>query len=652
MRELLGKKWLVYLLLAVTCLIAFAPGMRGPFVFDDTYWKQTMIQPLQNPSHDVWGSYFRPVIPDTVPYGRPLLKILLQTQVNVERWLTRMLDKHDGTDPDQFVTGNWGSTHTIMLYHFISLLLHLCNAILVFKLLSKLTDFSPDIRAMLTMLWALHPLQTDAVLYISQQSELLVSLFILLTLNLALSHRYKLAVLTCFVGMFCKELMVVTPLLVWLAMSIGKRERPLMVLRENKAFFAALWACCLVVVLLMWRYPRSQSTGNIDGWNNINYLLTQSQVLCHYLLQCIWPSRLAIDPWFPQATSILSVWPYGLVILCLLIIAGYLLYRQKQNGFWLAWFFIILAPTSSFIPITTEVAAQRRMYLPLLGILIILTCIASRLLAQIKASHRLVHILAVASVLMAGITFIHSSVYQSQVQLYEDTIAKFPDNQRAIRNLGSWYFDSKEYQNAINMYSRVIASRPNDISVHEDRIKAYAQLGHLDQAQHLYEAMLKDDPDNAIAQYLLGHIYARQGNLESACETLLKVLPHMRQPYATEVKRSLAKIYLQWGMTDKALFYLTQIVNLQGPSKGFAPRVTLEDLNMLGILYAQSQQWDKAQTAFKKALTYSGNNMTQQLYLDIQANLKKVNQKLSENAPASTPPDKAISDVKTPDSKQ
>ncbi len=617
MRELLRKSWLMYLLLVLLCIITYWPGMRGPFVFDDTQW-QGALEFRATPNR-YWQTLLNyPVMPDTVPYGRPLLKVLFTTQAYLFHTSETVQDMPDPTSMESLP---WA-------YHAVSLALHVLNVGLVCLLLTQL--LGKDRRTVcwfITAIWALHPIQTDAVLYISQQSELLVSFFILATLVCSLKGHRKSAVLLCALGMFCKELMVVTPLLVLLAASIQSQVTPWKQLKKHPWFYASLTMTCSIVAVLMFLYPRSASTGNIHGWDNWHYLLTQSQVICYYLWQVVWPNRLAIDPFFERAASIAEIWPYGIVIVGLLMASLWLLIKRHKLGFWGMWFFVILAPTSSFIPIVTEIAALRRMYLPTLAVLVVLTCLLAMLLKRFKAQVACKPVMLIVCLVLASVTWQHAHTYQSQIKLYEDNIAKFPNHKRAMRNLAAWYFTHQDYVKALDVYDQLLSHWPDSPQAQYDRITTLLKLGRNQQAITDLQDLIKQHPEHVPFYDKLGMAYAQNQEYDLAMAQFRQAVK--LSPYNSLAKQNIAFLYIEQDKIEKAIYWLEQAVYFNMNEKKQVASSGSTGWNQLGILYAKTKQYEKAQRNSWCGKS-GGNDM-----IDPMKNLQRVNEILGVENPQS-----------------
>ena len=189
--------------------------------------------------------------------------------------------------------------------------------------------------------------------------------------------RWTLATIgACAMGMACKEGMVVPPLLILLYdrqfISHGFSHA----WRIHRSLYIGLMLTWIIMIGLLLVFPRSQSAGfhlgketGITAWN---YLLTQNNSIVHYLRQVIWPDRLSIDIHMPIVQTVADCLPAGLFVVAMLVLTVCGVIYRSLLGFWGAWFFLILAPSSSIVPVVTEIAAERRMYLPLLALMILL----------------------------------------------------------------------------------------------------------------------------------------------------------------------------------------------------------------------------------------------------------------------------------------
>ena len=216
--------------------------------------------------------------------------------------------------------------------------------------------------------------------YLTQRTESTMALFYLFTLYAAIraleserpSWWHGVAVLSCVLGMASKEVMATAPLMVLLYDVVFQSGSFRSLLERRWPLHLGLAATWTILLALTWSGPRARTAGFSAGANAWDYLLNQSVMVTRYLGLAVWPNALVLDYGSPPPTSVHAVWPY-LVVVALITVgtAAALIYRPAV-GFLGAWFCLILAPTSSVIPIATEVGAERRMYLPLAAVVVLI----------------------------------------------------------------------------------------------------------------------------------------------------------------------------------------------------------------------------------------------------------------------------------------
>jgi Flp pilus assembly protein TadD len=273
------------------------------------------------------------------------------------------------------------------LYHAGNVVLHAVCALLLWAVILQ-TCRLPRVRPLVSragwmatacaLLWAVHPLNSEAVDYVTQRTELMMAAAFLLTLYLSIRawdavHPWRwqaAAVVACAAGMTCKESMVTAPLVVVLFDAAYRTDSVVDAVRQRWRFYLALAATWIVLGWLMSAGPRMHSTGFFTGVSSWTYLLNQSGIIAHYLRLAVWPSGLVADYGAPGLVSLREVWLPTLLVGGAAVAAVVLFVRRAPLGFLALFVFIALAPTSSIVPIATEVGAERRMYLPLIGIVV------------------------------------------------------------------------------------------------------------------------------------------------------------------------------------------------------------------------------------------------------------------------------------------
>jgi Flp pilus assembly protein TadD len=501
--------------IVLAAVLAYQNSFAGVFILDDQTWI------VDNPTiRQLW-----PIRSWLIPRqaallgGRPVIALTLAINYAL-----------GGTNV-------WG-------YHAVNLAIHVLAALTLFGVLRR-TLTSPSLRdrfgsaatslaLAVAILWTVHPLQTQAVTYIIQRCESLVALFYLLTLYCvirgAASSRPALwsiaAFAACLFGMASKEVMVTAPIVVLLYDRTFLSGSFRSALRARYRLYLALAATWGVVVLLL------LSTGFYGGSTGFtvkkftwwSYLLTQSGVLTHYLRLAFWPTGLCLDYGWPAARTLAEIVPPSLLIAGLLGLTGWGLVKRPAVGFLGAWFFLILAPSSSIVPIL-DAAFEHRMYLPLAAVVmgvVVGGYLAGRwLIGRGVVSLRAAQIAGVCLAAFAGtalgiLTFHRNADYASALWIWQDAVAKMPNNPRAHYNLGTLLNDSGQTDEAISHFYKVLEVDPNYVAAHYNLGNALAECSRYNEAVTQYKKALDIEPASVDAHNNLGNALAACGRVEEA----------------------------------------------------------------------------------------------------------------------------------------
>ena len=400
---------------------AYDTSMAGVFLFDDapaimdnphirTLWPLTVS--MNAPAGSTLTG--RPVAGLTFAINYAFAPAYAKDAMSPES--LRMPSDHE----DPFYANVWG-------YHAVNIFIHLMASLLLFgivrrslrtsKLRERFGSASTVLGFFAALIWLLHPLHTESVTYIVQRVESLAGLFYLLTLYCAIRASEAegranwwtaASVAACALGMASKEIMVTAPVAVWLWDFVFLDGRAPARWRLY-AGLGATWAVLAAVLvssaeaqsalqLLVSSEGQARSLDFSLGWTRWSYLCTQAGVIVHYLRLAIVPVPLVFSyfDWAP-ARSLVSVAPQAALLAALLGFSVVALVRRRPLGFLGAWFFLILAPTSSVVPIPTEVAAEHRMYLPLAAVVTLAVLSAyivgcyglTRIASQLKSNRHL-----------------------------------------------------------------------------------------------------------------------------------------------------------------------------------------------------------------------------------------------------------------------
>jgi tetratricopeptide (TPR) repeat protein len=467
-RPLLSPPVRVALGLALLTLLAYLNSFSGLYLFDDS----SAIN--DNPTIRHFSTALAPPSNGTPVSGRPLVNLTFALNYAI-------------------------SGLAVWSYHAVNLAIHLLATLALFGLVRRTLlrpSIAPraraaalEIAATVAALWAVHPLQTEAVSYLSQRAEALMGLFYLLTLyafarSLEADSRgwRTLAVTACLAGMASKEVMVSAPLMVLLydrtfgAGSFGAA------VRRRAGFYAALAATWLLLAAEMIHVgSRGGSIGagpRIDSWH---YLLTQAHAIVLYLGLCFWPHPLIFDYGTALAASLRVVAPEVALVLALLATTMVLLVKRPALGFIGAWFFAILAPSSSVVPVATQTIAEHRIYLPLAAVILLVVL-------TVHAACGRARFAAILAVPLVALTLLRNGEYLNGITIWTSAVARYPANPRAHINLGNAYVAAGRPRLGETQYRLALQLDSNLPEAHHNLGMVEASLGETAAARADYLA--------------------------------------------------------------------------------------------------------------------------------------------------------------------
>lgn len=411
---------------------------------------------------------------------------------------------------------------TVEPYHLFNLCIHLLAALTLFGIVRRLLlsrrmqgIFRPNaglLAGAVAGLWVVHPLTTEAVTYIIQRAESMMALFYLLTVYCAIraweadeekappGHGTQLAtnlwtlaaIIACALGMGSKQVMVTAPLVVLLAHRMFWADSFRQIAARWKRLYMGLAVTWGILIALLVSYPSGSTAGfGIEHISSLDYLRTQAGIILHYLRLAIWPDPLVLDYDWHVANGLWQYLPQGLVILAALAVSVtfvVLAIRRPDRplyacGFLGAWFFLILAPTSSVMPIK-DLAVEHRAYLPLAAVVAAVVLGAYALVRRPKAGlaakqdaapassvRSLCIALAIVAVVLGFLTHRRNTQYASAQTMWKTVIDARPDNPRGYHGYGRTLADSGDDMGAIASYRKAIEKSPTFI-------ESYYNLGN------------------------------------------------------------------------------------------------------------------------------------------------------------------------------
>lgn len=405
-------------------------------------------------------------------------------------------------------------------FHLTNIIIHILNGILVFVLvrstlyiINESHSNNSDAIAFLTaLLFSIHPVQTESVSYIYQRAESLSSFFYLTSI-ISFIRAYQaesrgkkvlyqgLFFASFILSLMCKEIAITLPLIAFIfGLYFFRRDR--------------VWRNIALpgVLILAGLYITALKLNSIQGNPNVGYqlkeytaweyLLTQINVIVHYLRLIIFPINQNLDYDFPSTKTFFeagTLMNFALLfsMICLTI---YLLKKQRGISFFILWFFIILLPSSSIMPLS-DACVEHRLYLPSIGTFFISALAMVHLSGLLKTASGSKH-LTLAVCIICILTFLSAATYQrnliweSRLAMWKDVVRKSPKKGRAHNNLASIYSMSGDQKSAIKEYLTALTLTPGNTETYYNLGSIFEEFGTLDLARDFYIVFVKYDPDH------------------------------------------------------------------------------------------------------------------------------------------------------------
>ena len=490
--------WCAAVLVTLIVLFwAYGPSMHTAFLFDDT--TQQFAMPMASAPLATWIGPVRPVLMFTY-------------------WANTRISTEDTSS-----------------YHLLNILIHALTGIFVFLVIRRLLEWSRAGESVRTpfaafgaLLFLLHPLQTESVAYISGRSDALCGMFgcaafaaFLYRRSAAISWSGAASVVLLFgAAVLTKEQAVVLPALFLLTDLWWSPEFPLRRVRANWKLYVILAMGAAAGVALFWRLILGAGTGGSAGFAMkdltwYQYLFTEFRAIFAYLFNFLLPINLNVDWDFPISHSIFE---HGAIFaLAGLLALAAVAWRYRRSfplaGYGYFVFLLLLSPTSSVLPIKDPIA-DRRMYLPMLGLILIAIDLLRRLEIPRKALAMLAAALLVAAALA---THARAEVWSSPLSLWQDTALKSPNKVRAHFQLAFAYSEQGRFDLAVAEFQKTAGLKPPTADLLLDWGLAYDGLNQPDIALEKFRQAAALEPSAHIYTQI-GYIHAKRSAWNAAME--------------------------------------------------------------------------------------------------------------------------------------
>jgi len=444
----------------------------------------------------------------------------------------------------------------VFSYHLFNLSLHLAAAMILFWFVriifstpvmkeDSLARYKKEIALFVSLIFLVHPIQTESVTYIHQRSTCLAGLFYLSSLCLYIAARlrgmdgrppvqrailYILAYAIALAGMFTRESTITLPLAILLLEFYFFRTGRQIKWQPAVPFLLTLPVIPITMFLtkpITLLHIQKLGVVPIKGWY---YFLTQLNVKITYLRLFFFPLKQNFDYDYPVSRNLFELPTIiSLILLILILVIAVRIFRRyRLLSFSIFWFFLALLPESSFIP-QPDVIFEHRLYLPSVGFCIFSVC-AMYYIFSGKNRKFLIILLSIIVIFLAVLTFRRNIIWRDEISLWTDTISKSPAKARPYNERGNAYAGKGDYAQAISDFNKAIEIDANTrfslknplhsysilARVYYNRASIYQKMGKLEQAVSDYSRSIEINGKNPRAYNNRATIHVMKNEYDQA----------------------------------------------------------------------------------------------------------------------------------------
>ena len=464
-------------------------------------------------------------------------------------------------------------------WHIINIFIHAANVCLLYFFIRRWV--STSVAAIAAAIFAVHPLATEPINYISARSSLLVTAFILGSFLLHIRYleagklwRLLLSLILFVFGMLSKENGITTIALIvaFDLLPIQKGE-----VKKGRLNFAYIKSWILFfgagIVYLFMRHEMKLATIPHAHLSRTVYenLLTQAGALLMYLKHFLWPVGLSNEYDIPVAFSLIDsklpfwCWPLvkGIIVIVPLAASIAWVKRRPQLSFGVLWFYITISPEVLW-PMNM-IAADRRMYLPCVGLIVVVAYLLNEIKNSWTGIRRYIWMCSSVIILMSlpALTISRNRAWSTDFTLWTDAIKKYPQSYPAYDSLGFYYAHVNNPKEAEWAFRKAIWINPDYYFARANLGALLADRGRTEEAVHELEASIAITQKLGLpnpARITLGNIYLRLG-LPDRAEYQLSIAV-LENPLTAEAHFNLGRVYRSMGKINEAIIQFQQAAAL------------------------------------------------------------------------------------------
>jgi tetratricopeptide (TPR) repeat protein len=523
---------------------------------------------------------------------------------------------------------NWyiGSNH-VLGYHLVNLLIHLLTAFFLYltmvnllktpNLENRYRESAGFIALLAAVLWAIHPIQTQAVTYIVQRMASLAAMFYILGIycfikaRLETLKKYKTILFLCcslsfLLGIGSKENAATLPIALILIEVIFFRDLSDRRTR-NICITGLIGGGIIIFVAGVFMFKNGDfgsllKASSFRTFSPIERLITEPRVIVFYLSQIFYPviSRYSIEHDIVVSTSLfapMTTLPAILLVFGLIAVGLSQMRKRPILSFAILFFFLNHMIESSILSL--ELIFEHRNYLPSFFLFLPVAVGVKWLLDYYQKRNRrlvliLVSFITILLTLLGTATYIRNRTWATEYSLWEDASEKAPGSNRPPHNLAWAYYERiGEYDTALQLYESALKLKMNNRAQKSvtlnNMASIYFQRGNYHKAAKLWQASVVAYPKYVLMKYRLARALEESGQTQKALELIDKILtdrPHYMDPLILK-----GTILLKQSQFEEALFIFKKCLQRNPYEK----RVLLN----IGIAYNLMAQYERAELYFK-----------------------------------------------------
>lgn len=499
-------------------------------------------------------------------------------------------------------------------HHLTNLFFHVANTLLLFWVFKRMTGMLWR-SGFVALLFALHPLHVESVVWVAERKDVLSTFFWMLTIMAYVHYvhqtslrRYLLVFFSFALGLLSKPMLVTLPLVLLLfdywplgrlyrepseQRSIGRvsRSEVFRLVWEKVPLFILVTVSCF---LTLWaqRGTVASLEGLPLGTRMANALISYVS----YVGKMIWPFRLAIQYPYPEKFPLWQVAGAGLFLIGISCLVVREVPRRPYLVVGWLWYLGTLVPVIGIVQVGIQGMADRYTYVPLIGLFIMIIWGGVGLLSQWRYRRMALSVFAALIIILLivltrtqllywndpiklcqhsldlternylvhynlGVTLTREGRDEEAKAQYAEVLKIRPDYYKALSAMGVILSRQRKYSEAIAYYKEALRIKPDHADTHYNLGRAFFQLGKYENAITAYKEAIRIKPDDADAYLLLGIALTRQGKYDEAIAShreAIKIKPNL-----ADAHNNLAITLALQGRHQEAIAHFNEVLRMK-----------------------------------------------------------------------------------------